>query len=306
MDDPVADPAAVPLYFVAREASKHVKVVLSGEGADELFGGYNIYHEPHSLRHFKNLPEQLRNWIGKLAKIFPEGMKGRSFLERGSMTIEERYIGNAKMFSEGEKQEFLKTFNPEYNYRNITRSIYERAQFYHDVHKMQYVDMHTWLRGDILVKADKMTMAHSLELRVPFLDKEVFRVASQLAPDITVTNGTTKFTLREAMKGIVPDSVLNRRKLGFPVPIRHWLKNEIYDWAKKIILNSETDQYLNKNVILGLLDGHRQGKGDYSRKIWTVLAFMVWHQIYVEKKYDFSYANEEIAAKEEEKVASSN
>lgn len=306
MDDPVADPAAVPLYFVAREASKHVKVVLSGEGADELFGGYNIYHEPHSLRHFKNLPAELRQWIGRLARIFPEGMRGRSFLERGSMTIEERYIGNAKMFSEEEKQGFLKTYNPELNYRNITSPIYERAQYYHDVHKMQYVDMHTWLRGDILVKADKMTMAHSLELRVPFLDKEVFRVASQLAPEITVANGTTKFTLRESMKGIVPDSVLNRRKLGFPVPIRHWLKDEMFDWAKDIIQNSETDRFINKNVVLGLLEGHRQGKGDYSRKIWTVLAFMVWHQVFVEKKYDFSYKTAEAVVEEQEKVASSN
>jgi asparagine synthase (glutamine-hydrolysing) len=306
MDDPVADPAAVPLYFVAREASKHVKVVLSGEGADELFGGYNIYNEPHSLRHFKNIPEGLRRWLGQVAKVLPEGMKGKSFLERGSMTIEERYIGNAKMFSEEEKQHLLKNYESEWNYKNVTKPIYERAHYYHDVHKMQYVDMHTWLRGDILVKADKMTMAHSLELRVPFLDKEVFKVASQLAPDITVTNGTTKFTLREAMKGIVPDSVLNRRKLGFPVPIRHWLKSEMYDWAKNIIQNSNTDQYINKNIVLGLLEGHRQEKGDYSRKIWTVLAFMVWHQIYIEKKYDFSYTVHEEGIQEEAVLSSSN
>ncbi len=287
MDDPVADPAAVPLYFVAREAAKHVTVVLSGEGADELFGGYNIYHEPHSLRHLSTLPKGVAKGLAAIASILPEGVKGKSFVQRGSMTIEERYIGNAKMFSENEKSKLLKEYRPAYNYKNVTKPLYDQARAFHDVHKMQYIDLHTWMRGDILVKADKMTMAHSLELRVPFLDKEVFDVASRLHPSLTVTNGTTKYALREAMNGIVPDSVLHRRKLGFPVPIRHWLKNEMYDWAKHLIHTSHTEQYLNKDVVLDLLEGHRSGRGDYSRKIWTVLMFMLWHQINIEKTYRF-------------------
>ncbi len=287
MDDPVADPAAIPLYFVSREASKHVKVVLSGEGADELFGGYTIYNEPNSLRNYQMLPLGLRKWLKQLSDLLPEGMKGKSFIERGSMSMEERYIGNAKMFSEYEKEYLLKSYNKDWNYKKVTASIYEKAKGYHDIHKMQYVDMHTWLRGDILVKADKLTMANSLELRVPFLDKEVFRVASQIAPTDTVTNGTTKYAFREAMKGIVPDSVLYRRKLGFPVPIRHWLKNELYDWARSLIKESKTERYLDKKIVLRLLDEHRIGKLDYSRKLWTVLTFMVWHQIYVENLYDF-------------------
>ncbi|WP_408007462.1 asparagine synthase (glutamine-hydrolyzing) [Pseudalkalibacillus sp. A8] len=287
MDDPVADPAAIPLYFVSREASKHVKVVLSGEGADELFGGYTIYNEPNSLRNYQSLPLVLRKWLKQLSDLLPEGTKGKSFIERGSMSMEERYIGNAKMFSEPEKEYLLKSYNKDWNYKKVTASIYENAKSYHDIHKMQYVDMHTWLRGDILVKADKMTMANSLELRVPFLDKEVFKVASQIAPTDTVTNGTTKYAFREAMKGIVPDSVLYRRKLGFPVPIRHWLKNELYDWARRLIRESKTERYLDKKIVLRLLDEHRTGKLDYSRKLWTVLIFMVWHQIYVENLYDF-------------------
>jgi asparagine synthase (glutamine-hydrolysing) len=298
MDDPVADPAAVPLYFVAREAAKHVTVVLSGEGADELFGGYNIYHEPHSLRHLSSMPKGLTKGLAAIANVLPEGIKGKSFLERGSMTIEERYIGNAKMFSETEKSKLLTDYRSAYNYKNVTKPLYEQAAGFHDVHKMQYIDLHTWMRGDILVKADKMTMAHSLELRVPFLDKEVFKVASTLNPDLTVTNGTTKFALRESMKGIVPESVLYRRKLGFPVPIRHWLKNEMYGWAKQLILASDTEQYLNKDVVLNLLDSHRAGRGDYSRKIWTVLMFMLWHQINIEKVYDFNAAATAVNEKE--------
>jgi asparagine synthase (glutamine-hydrolysing) len=287
MDDPVADPAAIPLYFVAREASKQVKVVLSGEGADELFGGYNIYHEPNSLRHIESLPNGLKKWLSRLSKVMPEGLRGKSFLERGTTALEERYIGNAKMFLEEEKQLLLSNYQSDWNYRTVTRPVYDRSKAYHDIHKMQYIDMHTWLRGDILVKADRMTMAHSLELRVPFLDNEVFDVASRLATSCTVTNGTTKYALRAAMEGIVPDSVLHRRKLGFPVPIRHWLQNEMYDWAKKIIQDSQTDQYVNKQAVLNLLDAHKEGKGDCSRKIWTVLIFMLWHQIYVEKIYSF-------------------
>lgn len=288
MDEPVADPAAVPLYFVAREASKHVKVVLSGEGADELFGGYNIYHEPNSLRHLTSLPSVLVNGLTALAKIFPEGVKGKNYIERGSMSLEERYIGNAKMFSELEKRSLLTNYNKLIHYQDVTRPLYNKSENYHDVHKMQFIDLHTWLRVDILVKADKMTMAHSLELRVPFLDKEVFKVASSLHPNLTVTNGTTKYALREAMKGIVPDSVLKRRKLGFPVPIRHWLKNEMFDWARELIISSETNHLLNKTIILKMLEDHCQDKADYSRKLWTILIFMLWHQIYIEKVIEIS------------------
>ncbi|TLS38882.1 asparagine synthase (glutamine-hydrolyzing) [Pseudalkalibacillus caeni] len=285
MDDPVADPAAIPLYFVAREASKHVTVVLSGEGADELFGGYNIYREPGSLKMFQRMPGAARGALRSLSKWMPVGMKGKSFLERGTTPIEERFIGNAKIFTEEEKQKLLVHYDSSAPYTKITRDMYERVAHYNDVHKMQYVDMHTWLRGDILVKADRMTMAHSLELRVPFLDKEVFHVASQLDPSETIANNTTKYALREAMRGVVPDSVLYNKKLGFPVPIRHWLKNELYDWAKNLINKSPTDHLINKQFILKKLDEHAQGKFDHSRKIWTVLVFLIWHQLYVEQNH---------------------
>ncbi|KRG09396.1 hypothetical protein ACA29_23525 [Lederbergia galactosidilytica] len=143
------------------------------------------------------------------------------------------------------------------------------------------------MRGDILLKADKVTMAHSLELRVPFLDKEVFNVASRIPTSLKTAEGTTKYVLRQAAKGIIPDHVLDRKKLGFPVPIRHWLKDEMYEWAKEIIRNSDTDYILDKQYVLNLLEDHCQGKMDYSRKIWTVLVFMVWHAVYVEEQYDF-------------------
>lgn len=288
MDEPLADPAAIPLYFVAREARKHVKVVLSGEGADELFGGYNIYREPSSLRGFSYLPSKGKDVLKVIAQQLPEGVKGKSFVERGCTAIEDRYIGNAKMFTEFEKTLLLKQYDHSMKYTDVTHPLYRQIGQYDDVSKMQYIDMHTWLRGDILVKADRMTMANSLELRVPFLDKEVFNVASNLDSSLKITKQTTKFALREAMKGIVPDHVLNRRKLGFPVPIRVWLKNELYDWAVTLIKDSQTSHLFHKDYLLKLLEDHRLGKLDYSRKLWTVLTFMLWHQIYIEKKYTFS------------------
>jgi len=287
MDDPLADPACVPLYFVAREARKHVTVVLSGEGADELFGGYNIYREPQSLEVFNKIPRVGKGLLKGIARMMPEGTKGKSFIERGVTPMEERYIGNAKMFTEEEKRELLSVYRSGLDYTDITKPLYQESRGYDPVDRMQYIDIHTWMRGDILLKADKMTMAHSLELRVPFLDKVIFETASKIPTSLKTANGTTKYILRKAAEGIVPDHVLSRKKLGFPVPIRHWLKNEMNEWAKKIIRESNTDHLFNKAYVLRLLEEHCQGKADNSRKIWTVLMFMVWHQVYVEKVYSF-------------------
>ncbi|MGJ7912903.1 asparagine synthase (glutamine-hydrolyzing) [Neobacillus sp. LXY-1] len=287
MDDPLADPACVPLYFVAREARKHVTVVLSGEGADELFGGYNIYREPQSLEVFNKIPRIGKVLLKGIANMMPEGTKGKSFIERGVTPMEERYIGNAKMFTEEEKRDLLNVYREGLKYTDITKPLYVESNGYDPVDRMQYIDIHTWMRGDILLKADKMTMAHSLELRVPFLDKAVFEVASKIPTSLKTANGTTKYVLRKAAEGIVPDHVLNRKKLGFPVPIRHWLKAEMNEWAKNIIRESQTDHLLNKAYLLKLLDDHCLDKADNSRKIWTVLMFMVWHQIYVENVYSF-------------------
>jgi asparagine synthase (glutamine-hydrolysing) len=284
LDDPVADPALVPLWFIAREARQHVKVVLSGEGADELFGGYTIYREPLSLAPFERVPGGLRKAMGRVSTHIPEGVRGKDLLRRGALSLEQRYYGNARIFRDDQLSSVLRTFSPQISHMDVTAQPYRESTDWDPVTRMQHVDLFTWLRGDILVKADKMTMANSLELRVPFLDPEVFRVAGQIPSEQKLTRETTKYALRQALREIIPPHVLNRRKLGFPVPIRDWLKDEMHDWARDIVHQSQTDALLDKHGVLRLLEEHRSGVLDHSRRIWALLVFMIWHGIFVEQR----------------------
>jgi asparagine synthase (glutamine-hydrolysing) len=283
LDEPVADPALVPLFFIAREARKHVKVVLSGEGADELFGGYTIYREPLSLKPFDYLPKPVRRSLGRASRPLPDGMRGKSLLHRGSLTLEERYYGNARSFSDEQLRAVLPGFREEWTHTDVTAPVYAASHGWDPVARMQHIDLFTWLRGDILVKADKMTMANSLELRVPFLDPEVFAVASRLPFDQKITRATTKFALRRALEPIIPAHVLNRPKLGFPVPIRHWLRaGELLDWAYATVGSSQAGALIDLAAVTRMLDEHRSGTSDHSRRLWTLLIFMLWHAIFVE------------------------
>ncbi|HEU0190919.1 MAG TPA: asparagine synthase (glutamine-hydrolyzing) [Mycobacterium sp.] len=283
LDDPVADPALVPLFFIAREARKHVKVVLSGEGADELFGGYTIYREPLSLKPFNYLPGPLRRSMGKISGPLPEGLRGKSLLHRGSMTLEQRYYGNARSFSDAQLRDVLPGFREDWTHTDVTAPLYAQSAGWDPVARVQHIDLFTWLRGDILVKADKMTMANSLELRVPFLDPEVFKVASRLPVRAKITRTTTKYALRQALKPIVPAHVLNRPKLGFPVPIRHWLRaGELLEWAHTMLDATQAGHLVDVGAVRTMLDEHRRGDSDHSRRLWTVLIFMLWHAIFVE------------------------
>jgi asparagine synthase (glutamine-hydrolysing) len=284
LDDPVADPALVPLWFIAREARRHVKVVLSGEGADELFGGYTIYREPLSLAPFEKVPGALRGLLGRASTRLPDGMRGKDLLRRGAIPLEQRYYGNARIFRDGELAGVLRQYDPRRSHTDVTADHYAESAGWDPVARMQHVDLFTWLRGDILVKADKMTMANSLELRVPFLDPEVFAVASGLPRAAKLGENTTKLALRKALAGIVPPHVLQRRKLGFPVPIRHWLRDEMYDWARGIVRDSQADHLVDLAAVTRMLDAHRDGPIDHSRRIWTLLVFLLWHGIFVEQR----------------------
>jgi asparagine synthase (glutamine-hydrolysing) len=287
LDDPMADAAAVPLWFVAREASKHVKVVLSGEGADELFGGYAIYHQPGMVRAGERLPEWGRAPIRRAASLIPAGVKGKGLLERTSTPLRDRYIGNAHVFT-SEQIELITRPGPG-TPLDVTGPVYQQAEETEldDVSTMQLVDINTWLAGDILVKADRMTMAHSLELRVPFLDSEVMDVAARLAREEKIGQGTTKLALREAMSEVLPQAAAERAKLGFPVPIGHWLKGEAHEFADRLLREAQTGEWIDRRAALGLLERFRAGDPAVSwRHLWVLIVFSLWHRIYVERAYD--------------------
>ncbi|MGQ0776157.1 MAG: asparagine synthase (glutamine-hydrolyzing) [Pseudonocardiales bacterium] len=284
LDDPVADPALVPLWFIAREAREHVKVVLSGEGADELFGGYTIYREPLSLAMFEKVPGGLRRALGRVSARIPDGVRGKDLLRRGALPLEQRYYGNARIFRDDQLRDVLRGYDPAISHADLTAAPYAASTGWDPVTRMQHVDLFTWLRGDILVKADKMTMANSLELRVPFLDPEVFGVAATIPLEEKITRETTKHAMRRALRDIVPAHVLNRRKLGFPVPIRHWLAEDLHEWAHGIIAESATSDFLDLGAVRQMLDEQRTGSLDHSRRIWAVLVFMLWHGIFIEQR----------------------
>lgn len=285
-DEPVADPSAIALNFVAELASQYVTVVLSGEGADEIFGGYTIYREPLSLSWFEHVPPGMRRSLGEMAKFLPEGVKGRGYLMRGSKTLQERFYGNAFLYSEQEKALFVRGHGLAVS-SHVTRPYYEQARGVDPVSQMQHVDIHTWLPGDILAKADKMTMANSLELRVPFLDKEVFSYASRIPAHYRLKNGTTKYVLREAVQSILPPAVAKRRKLGFPVPTRKWLREEHYAFARDLIGDSTCGDLFDREHVLHLLEDHRSGVRDNARKVWAIVVFLLWHQTYVDQSRPF-------------------
>ncbi len=283
MDEPLADPSAIALYFVSQTAAKHVKVSMSGEGADEFFGGYNIYREPFSLKPMQAVPKGLRKGLAKLVSVLPFGFKGKNYLIRASKDVEERFIGNAFMFDVKGRERILKNPTGRYDFKALTKPFYDKVAHLDDVTKMQYIDMHFWLIGDILLKADKMSMAHSLEVRVPFLDKEVFEVARKLPTKFKVNDQNTKFAMRQAAHRYLPDMVAEKKKLGFPVPTRIWLREEkYYQIVKEAFMSEAAEKYFHVKELMKLLDRHKAGKEDNSRKIWTVYMFLVWYKEYFE------------------------
>ncbi|MBQ7897692.1 MAG: asparagine synthase (glutamine-hydrolyzing) [Clostridia bacterium] len=281
LDFPVADPSTMAIYLICEEAARHLKVVLSGEGSDELFGGYKVYGETLTSDKINALPSLIKAPLSFASKILPEGVKGKALLYRGTTPLEKRYVGNAFIFDEKEKKKILKTASDRVHFSDLTKDIYADVQGLPGITKMQYVDMNTWLRGDILVKGDRLSMAHSLEVRVPFLDKEVFEFARKLHTEDKLSHGTTKYIFRHAFRDLVNPETVMRPKLGYPVPVRKWLKNELYDWAKDIITNSSADAYIDKKEALRMLDAHREGREDNYRKLWVVLVFMRWYDLFV-------------------------
>ena len=299
MDEPSSDPAIISLYFVAKEAAKQVKVVLSGEGSDEFFGGYNTYHTLTEYGAYDKIPFPVRNAIARAlrgAKPF----RGRNFLVRRGLRLEDYYVGISRVFEDSEIRklskipisltskevtspifgETLKAIRYSEN-KELSKELLEKSK---ELVMMQALDIRCWLVKDILQKADRMTMAHSLEGRVPFTDKEVFKLASKLPFECKVTKDKTKAALREAAKNSIPNDSYARKKLGFPVPVREWMKEgRLYEEVKSTLSSETAERFFNTDMLMNMLEEHRLGKKDRYRKLWNVFIFVRWYNIFMKK-----------------------
>ena len=284
-DEPHANLSAVPLYFLSKLAREHVTVVLSGEGADELFGGYDSYFVSPLDKKYRKIPKFIRYPLGKISEKLPK-FHGRNFLTKNGLPVEDYYIGQAMVFNENEAKRIV---NEEYRQtktiKEITKPYFDKVKDQDDLTKMQYLDMHLWLPQDILLKADKMTMAHSLELRVPFLDKEVMSLASHIPTKFKLQQNTTKYVFRQAAYRILPEEWAKRPKKGFPVPFAKWIQEEkYYKKVKKILSEKYVSEFFNQKKVLQLLEDHYHGRKNNGRKIWTIYSFLLWYKVYFIKE----------------------
>ena len=286
MDEPQSNPSSVPLYFLAQLAREEGTVVLSGEGADEIFAGYEWYADTPAMEKFKRLPLGVRRAAAAAAKKLPY-FKGKNFLLKCSERPEDSFFGQALVFPEDEASAVLQ---PAYDNGPLAHELaapfYARVKGQDEVTKKQYLDMNMWLPGDILLKADKMCMAHSLELRVPFLDKKVLEFAETVPVDYRIQGTDTKIVMRHAANKTLPDEWANRPKKGFPVPIRYWLREEkYYNIVKEYFTSDYAAVFFKPDALMKLLDDHFHERANNQRKIWTVFTFLVWYKrFFVDEK----------------------
>ncbi|MEG0276327.1 MAG: asparagine synthase (glutamine-hydrolyzing) [Coprobacillus sp.] len=283
LDEPTADPSATALYFVSQLASEDVKVVLSGEGADEIFGGYNTYRSEIDSSGYSRIPYFIRHCIALICCYLPD-IKGKEFFIRNGFRIEDYYIGVNPIFSKKECKDMLKIKVD--IHQSLTKTIVSQFKNYTNLQKRQAIDLQTWFVKDILQKGDKMTMAHSIEARVPFTDKDVFKSAHNLNDNQKVSKENTKLLLRESSHDVLPLENANKKKLGFPVPLREWIKDQdINNQISQSFQTSFINQYFNNKDLLKMLKDHQLGKHDYYKKIWAIYCLSLWHQTFFKEEY---------------------
>lgn len=279
MDEPLPNPSEVPLFFLAENAAKYVKVVLSGEGADELFGGYPMYLEGGHFARYSRLPRWIRKGIAAIARRLPDRVKGKRFAIRGAMEPYERFMRANYVFTKEERALYLKNAGTPCDPVNWSRPHFERVSHLDEPTQLQYVDMQTWMLYDILQKADRMSMANSLELRVPFLDKKMLELAVTLPTRYRVDGNITKVALRAAALRQLPEKTAHKKKLGFPVPLNDWLRQDVYyERVKAAFTGDIAAKFFRQDAILELLENHKQGKALNMKKIWTIYTFILWYE----------------------------
>ena len=279
MDEPLPNPSEIPLYFLAKNARRYVKVVLSGEGADELFGGYPMYLAGGHFDHYSHkVSRPVRKVLGTVAKHCPN-FKGKNFLVRGAMESYQRFMRANYVFQSAERQKFLKRPIASKVPEEYSKRYFDEVSNLDEPTQLQYVDMHTWMIYDILLKADRMSMANSLELRVPFLDKKMLELSTRIPSRYRAANETTKIALRGAAIKQLPERTANKKKLGFPVPLNDWLREDKYYNKVKAAFQSDiAEKFFVTSELIKLLDDHKSGKALNMQKIWSFYTFILWYE----------------------------
>ncbi|WP_418787745.1 asparagine synthase (glutamine-hydrolyzing) [Hominenteromicrobium sp.] len=279
MDEPLPNPSEIPLYFLAKNARRYVKVVLSGEGADELFGGYPMYLAGGHFDHYSHkVPRPVRKVLGTVAKHCPN-FKGKNFLVRGAMEPYQRFMRANYVFQSAERQKFLKRPIASKVPEEYSKRYFNEVSNLDEPTQLQYVDMHTWMIYDILLKADRMSMANSLELRVPFLDKKMLELSTRIPSRYRAANETTKIALRGAAIKQLPERTANKKKFGFPVPLNDWLREDKYYNKVKAAFQSDiAEKFFVTSELMKLLDDHKSGKALNMQKIWSFYTFILWYE----------------------------
>ena len=279
MDEPLPNPSEIPLYLLAKNARRYVKVVLSGEGADELFGGYPMYLAGGHFDHYSHkVPRPVRKVLGTVAKHCPN-FKGKNFLVRGAMEPYQRFMRANYVFQSAERQKFLKRPIASKVPEEYSKRYFNEVSNLDEPTQLQYVDMHTWMIYDILLKADRMSMANSLELRVPFLDKKMLELSTRIPSRYRAANETTKIALRGAAIKQLPERTANKKKLGFPVPLNDWLREDKYYNKVKAAFQSDiAEKFFVTSELMKLLDDHKSGKALNMQKIWSFYTFILWYE----------------------------
>ena len=275
---PVGDPSATAVYMIARAAAGKTDVIISGEGSDELWGGYHTYRPSSIVKKISSLPGWLKKGLWGVGKLLPEGVKGRGALERGCTPLKDRYVGNTFVCTEKDKKKLLKNYDPSVKFTDITAPYFEEAAGLNDMDQMQYIDVMIWLPGDIDVVAGKLCSVHGLKVVTPFMDNRVTDLARKLSYDDKLSAVQNKVILREVFRDDLTDEVVNGIKKGYPVPVRYWIRNELYDWAADLIRRAPVDDWINKDTALAWLKECRGKENDtyFYRKVWAVVSFCQW------------------------------
>jgi asparagine synthase (glutamine-hydrolysing) len=297
-DEPVVEAAAIPFFFISKLAHEHVTVLLSGEGADELFGGYPIYKYMRMIERYRRIPGIIRSGLTDPVFGFLAGKgskkKSGKYIAWSKLPLEQRYFGVSTELTEGFKanlysDEFLRDESRHLSLVDLVAPYYSKVAQKDFLSKMLYLDTKVWLPDDLLIKADKMSMATSVELRVPFLDYKMVEFAASVPSKYKVNGWTTKYLLKKSVEDLLPRQIIHRRKRGFPVPITAWFKGDFSEKASQVLLDaqSHSKRYFNVPALEKIISDHKTGQDDHSRLLFSLIVFEMWHSVFIDRKFDF-------------------